>query len=44
MRQDPVILMRTGLAEEEELQVARKYLPVYENRGKVPDNSLVVGR
>ncbi len=44
MRQDPVVLMRPGLAEEEELQVARKYLPVYENRGKVPDNSLVIGR
>lgn len=42
--QDPVILMRASLAEDDELQCARKYLPVYETRAKCPDNSLVVGR
>lgn len=42
--QDPVVLMRASLAEDEELAVARKYLPVYETRGKIPANSLVVGR
>ncbi len=40
----PVILMRASLAEDEELRVAREHLPVYETRGKVPADSLVVGR
>lgn len=41
---DPVILMRASLAEDEELQTARNYLPVYTSRTAVPENSLVVGR
>lgn len=44
MQNNPVVLMRSSLAEESELKVARKYLPVYETRGKLPANSLVVGR
>lgn len=44
MKQNPIILMRPALAEEAELRIARKYLPVYENRGRVPANSLVIGR
>jgi len=42
--QNPIVLMRASLAEDEELQCARKYLPVVENRSKCPDNSLVIGR
>jgi len=44
MTLDPVVLMRASLAEEDELRTARKYLPVYETRAYVPQNSLVIGR
>lgn len=40
----PVLLMRTSLAEEDEMEVARKYLPVYRLRSQIPANSLVIGR
>lgn len=36
--------MRTDLDTEDEQSVAEKYLTVYNNRSKIPPNSLVVGR
>lgn len=40
----PCILMRPRLADDNELDVARKYFPVYTQRAEVPPSSLVVGR
>lgn len=40
----PVILMRASLAEEEELEVAKKHFPVYQQRAEIPPGSLVIGR
>lgn len=39
-----VILMRSSLAEEDELIEARKHFDVFETRGSVPVNKLVIGR
>lgn len=44
MKKTPVILMRASLTEESEILSAAKFFPVYENRTKVPPNSLVIGR
>lgn len=41
---EPVILMRSSLAEENEFSTASKYLPTYRQRSQVPENSLVLGR
>jgi hypothetical protein len=41
----PVILFRKlSRGDEQELAVARKYFPVYENRASIPNKSLVIGR
>ena len=40
----PVILFRASLTEESEVLSAKKFFPVYENRTKIPPNSLVIGR
>lgn len=39
-----VVLMRASLAEEEELVECRNHFPVYETRGALPSDSLVIGR
>lgn len=40
----PCILMRPRMADESELEVAKKYFEVYTQRAAVPPGSLVVGR
>jgi hypothetical protein len=40
----PCILFRGSLAEEGELEVAKKYFDVYENRCAIPPGSKVIGR
>jgi len=44
MEKEPVILFRKGIAETSEHDVASKYFNVYDNRTKIPDNSIVLGR
>lgn len=44
MSMNSVILMRSSLAEEDELIEARKHFDVFETRGSVPVNKLVIGR
>lgn len=39
-----VVLFRASLAEESEMAIAKKYFPVYTNRGAIPANSYVVAR
>ena len=39
-----VILMRASLAEDDELLVAQKYFDVFTSRGRIPKDSLVIGR
>lgn len=41
---NPVILMRVGLSDEDELAAARKYFDVYEQRANIPSGSCVIGR
>ena len=41
---NPVVLFRSSLAEEGELDICRKYFRVYEQRSEVPMDSLVIGR
>ena len=40
----PVILFRKDFDSEGEMEVARKYFPVYENRCAIPDNTFVIPR
>lgn len=44
VKKKSVVLMRASMAEENEKSIAEKYFKVYDHRGAVPENSLVIGR
>lgn len=40
----PIILFRRGFDDDNEIEIAAKYFDVVEQRSKIPENSLVIGR